>query len=228
MAGGFAAVASARLVINPLPETRIMATTQALPTIYVIDDDSIMLDIIRSLIQTLGVHCEGFASAEQFLQQYRPGPCECVVSDIRMPGVSGLQLQRELQVRYPVPPPLILVTSYAEVSAAVEAMKQGAFDFVEKPLDGHHFLEKVQAALNVSRDLHQQRLYQSAREARLALLTPKEREVLEAVLLGLSSKEIAQQQSLSVRTVENHRARLMEKLRVKSAVELVRDFLQPG
>lgn len=200
----------------------------ARPVVYVIDDDAIMLDLVQSLVRTLGVEVAGFASAEGFLLQYQPAACECVVSDMRMPGVSGLQLQRELQSRFPVPPPLILVTSYAEVSAAVEAMKQGAFDFVEKPLDGHHFLEKVQAALNASRDLHQQRLYRSARAARLALLTPKEQEILEAVLHGLSSKDIAQQQNLSVRTVENHRARLMEKLRVKSAAELMREFLQPG
>ena len=200
----------------------------ARPVVYIIDDDSIMLELVDSLVKTLGVDTRSFASAEAFLQQYQEAACECVVSDMRMPGVSGLQLQRELQVRFAEPPPLILITSYGEVSAAVDAMKQGVFDFVEKPLDGHHFLEKVQLALNASRDLHQQRMRRSAREARLALLTPKEREILEGVVQGLSSKEIAQQQNLSVRTVENHRARLMEKLRVKSAVELVREFLQTG
>lgn len=205
-----------------------MSLSPARPIVYVIDDDSIMLDLVRGLVSTLGVESEGFSSAESFLARYRQNPCECVVSDMRMPGVSGLQLQRELQLRFPLPPPLILITGYGQVSAAVDAMKQGVFDFVEKPLEGHRFLEKVQAALNASRDLHQQRLYRSAREARLALLTPKEREILEAVLQGLSSKEIAQQQNLSVRTVENHRARLMDKLRVKSALELVREFLLPG
>ena len=205
-----------------------MSATPARAIVYVIDDDSIMLELVRGLVQTLGVDSEGFASAEGFLARYQQCPCECVVSDMRMPGVSGLQLQRELQQRFHLPPPLILITGYGEVSAAVDAMKQGVFDFVEKPLDGHRFLEKVQAALNASRDLHQQRLYLSAREARLALLTPKEREILDAVLKGLSSKEIAQQQNLSVRTVENHRAHLMEKLRVKSALELVREFLLPG
>lgn len=199
-----------------------------LPRVHIIDDDDIMLELMRSLVGSIGAEVSCYRSALAFLEQYTQGSCECVVSDIRMPGISGLHLQRELQQRYPVPPPLILVTGYAEVSAAVEGMKQGAFDFVEKPLDGHRFLDKVQAALNLSRDLHQQRLQRSAREARLALLTPKEREVLEAVLQGQSSKEIARQLGLSVRTVENHRAHLMEKLRVKSAVELVRDFLLAG
>src|SRR5690606_31494914 len=109
-------------------------------------------------------------------------------------------------------------TGYAEVSAAVEAMKQGAFDFVEKPINGHQFLEKLQSALALSRQLHQKRMELSAREARIALLTPKEQEVLEAVLEGLASKDIAQKLNLSVRTIENHRARIMEKLRVNSAM----------
>ncbi len=112
------------------------------------------------------------------------------------------------------------------MSAAVEAMKQGAFDFVEKPINGHQFLEKLQAALALSRQLHQQRLQLATREARIALLTPKEQEVLQAVLDGLPSKDIASKLNLSVRTVENHRARIMEKLRVNSAMELMRDFMQ--
>mgnify|MGYP006330762671 CR=1 FL=1 len=199
-----------------------------LPQVHLIDDDDIMLELLVSLVESIGAAAIAHPSAQAFLDQYCQNPCECVVSDIRMPGISGLHLQRALQQRFAVPPPLIFVTGYAEVSAAVESMKQGAFDFVEKPLDGHRFLEKVQAALTLSRDLHEQRLQRSVREARLALLTPKEREVLEAVLLGLSSKEIAARLGLSARTVENHRARLMEKLRAKSTVELVREFLQSG
>ncbi len=116
------------------------------------------------------------------------------------------------------------MTGYAEVSAAVEAMKLGAFDFVEKPVNGYQFLEKVEGALKLSQDLHSQRMHQSAREARLALLTPKEREILEDVLKGQSSKDIASESGLSIRTVENHRSRLMAKLRVKSTVDLVREF----
>lgn len=198
------------------------------PQVYLIDDDSITLALMEGLIEPLGVRAQSFSSAEAFLDTYRPGICECVVSDMRMPGVSGLQLQKSLQSLHEIPPPLIIVTGYAEVSAAVEAMKQGAFDFVEKPIQGHQFLEKIQAALTLSRSLHQQRLFQATRQARLALLTPKEQEVLQCILQGQSSKEIANELGLSVRTVENHRARLMEKLHVKSALELVRDFVQPG
>ncbi|MDO8346221.1 MAG: response regulator [Cellvibrio sp.] len=199
----------------------------ATATAYLIDDDSITLELMSGIVESTGVEPMCFNSAEAFLDTYTPRPCECVISDMRMPGVSGLQLHKVLQQRYPVPPPLIIVTGYAEVSAAVEAMKQGAFDFVEKPINGHQFLEKLQAALALSRQLHQKRLDLSAREARIALLTPKEQEVLQAVLDGLPSKDIASKLNLSVRTVENHRARIMEKLRVNSAMELMRDFMQP-
>lgn len=201
--------------------------TDLTPKVFLVDDDSLMLDMLCALIKTTGARATGFASAEAFLQEYKQGQCECVVSDMRMPGVSGLQLHKHLQQLYPFPPPLILVTGFAEVAAAVEAMKQGVFDFVEKPVQGHQFVEKVQAALKLSRELHGKRLHHAAREARLALLTTKEREILEAVVRGLSSKEIAEAQTLSVRTVENHRARLMLKLRAKSAMELIREFA-PG
>ncbi len=197
----------------------------AMATAYLIDDDSITLELMSGIIEPIGVEPVCFNDAEAFLSAYTPRPCECVISDMRMPGVSGLQLHKVLQQRYPVPPPLIIVTGYAEVTAAVEAMKQGAFDFVEKPINGHQFLEKLQAALSLSRQLHQKRLDLSARDARIALLTPKEQEVLQAVLEGLPSKDIASKLNLSVRTVENHRARIMEKLRVNSAMELMRDFM---
>jgi two-component system, LuxR family, response regulator FixJ len=209
-------------------QERAMNNKSPLATVYLIDDDSITLELMRGLLEPLGTSSLCFNDAEAFLGSYRPRPCECVISDMRMPGVSGLQLHRNLQERYPVPPPLIIVTGYAEVSAAVEAMKQGAFDFVEKPIKGHQFLEKVQAALTLSRQLHERRLQLSAREARLALLTPKEQEVLQEVLEGLASKDIAAKLGLSARTVENHRARIMEKLRVNSAMELMRDFMSPA
>lgn len=205
-----------------------MSSKMSIATVYLIDDDSIILELMRGLIEPIGAEACCFDNAESFFSSYSPRPCECVITDMRMPGVSGLQLHKALQARHPVPPPLIIVTGYAEVSAAVEAMKQGAFDFVEKPINGHQFLEKIQAALTLSRQLHQQRMLLAAREARLSLLTQKEQEVLQCILRGQSSKDIAADLGLSVRTVENHRARLMEKLRVKSALELVRDFINPS
>lgn len=195
-----------------------------LEKVYIIDDDAIHLELTRGLVTSVGLTPVCFQDATRFLEEYSPSPCECVVSDIRMPRMSGLQLQISLNERFSVPPPLILVTGYAEVSAAVDAMKQGALDFVEKPINGQQFIDKVQHALEVSHGLHEQRLADSTRDARLALLSPKERAILDEVIKGLSSKEIAQQQGLSARTVENHRARIMEKLRAKSVVDLVREF----
>ena len=202
-------------------------STTAIATAYLIDDDSITLELMSGIVEPIGIEPVCFSNAESFLEAYSPRPSECVITDMRMPGVSGLQLHKVLQQRYSVPPPLIIVTGYAEVSAAVEAMKQGAFDFVEKPINGYQFVEKLQAALSLSRQLHRKRLDLSAREARIALLTPKEQEVLQAVLEGLPSKDIANRLNLSVRTVENHRARIMEKLRVNSVMELMRNFMQP-
>ena len=194
------------------------------PKVYLIDDDPIILEVLKTLAESVGIQPQLYSNARDFLNGYRHYPEECVVSDIRMPNISGLQLQKILQERFSVPPPLILVTGHAEISAAVEAMKQGAFDFVEKPISGQHFLDKIQAGLALSKNLHQQRLQQSAQEAQIALLTPKEKQILTEVLEGHSSKEIAADLGLSVRTVENHRSRMMEKLRVKSTVELVKRF----
>lgn len=193
-------------------------------TVYIVDDDDIILWTLKELVQSIGARVLTFTSAKEFLAAYSPSPCECVISDVRMPEIGGLQVQR-LLASTGTPPPIIFITSHSEVSAAVEAMKGGAFDFVEKPVNGHLLIEKVQAALAHSRSLHQQRLSQSSKQARLDLLTPKEREIVDLVVLGQSSREIATALNISVRTVENHRARIMDKLHIASAVELVKLFV---
>jgi FixJ family two-component response regulator len=192
--------------------------------IYIVDDDDIILWTLKELMQSIGAKVHTFTSAKEFLAFYSPSPCECVISDVRMPEIGGLQVQRLLSTSGS-PPPIIFVTSHSEISAAVEAMKAGAFDFVEKPVNGHLLIEKVQAALAHSRTLHKKRMNQSTRQARLELLTAKEREIVLLVVQGESSREIATALDISVRTVENHRARIMEKLHAASAVELVKMFL---
>jgi FixJ family two-component response regulator len=144
---------------------------------------------------------------------------------MRMPEVSGLRLFLDLKEKFRMPPPVIFVTAYADVTTAIEAMKEGAFDYVIKPVQGDKFLEKVQAAFARSRELHAQRLAQSAHDARLALLTPKEREVLQLILRGGSTKDIAESLQGSTRTIEHHRARIMSKLHVNSLVELMALFI---
>jgi two-component system response regulator FixJ len=194
------------------------------PIVYIIDDDDIALWMFEELLDGIGAEIRTFSSARTFLDAYRPGPHECLVCDLRMPEIGGLEVQRQL-LEKGSRLPIILVSGYPEVHSAVEAIKKGAFDFLEKPVDGALLVEKVQSALIRSAELHADEMLQAAREARLSSLTPKERQIAELVVAGKSSPKIAEDLEISVRTVENHRARLMEKLDVASAVELVRLFL---
>jgi two-component system response regulator FixJ len=204
--------------------TLMSVTKTATSVVYIVDDDDIILWTLKELVESIGARVHTFTSAKEFLATYSPSPCECVITDVRMPEIGGLQVQR-LLLTTGSPPPIIFITSHSEISAAVEAMKAGAYDFVEKPVNGHVLIEKVQAALTHSRTLHRERLQQSSKQARMDLLTPKEREIVDLVVQGQSSREIASALDISVRTVENHRARIMDKLHISSAVELVKLFM---
>ncbi|MCW3148065.1 response regulator [Stutzerimonas stutzeri] len=193
-------------------------------SVYLIDDDAFILQVHATLLRSIGLNVHCFTSSMTFLETYAPLACECILSDLRMPTMGGLQLQAELLERG-VDTPIIFITGHADVGTAVEAMRRGAFDYVEKPVHGQQLLDRVNAALAVSQERHRERLQREAREARLALLTGQERRIAQWVVQGLSSREIAGLASLSVRTVENHRARIMDKLHVSSVVELVRLLL---
>lgn len=193
------------------------------PVIHVIDDDDIILWLFKELLKGIDAEIRTFTSARSFLDSYHPAPCECLLCDLRMPEMDGLAVQQRLLDKGSFLP-VILVSGYADVPCAVKAIQKGAFDFLEKPVDGALLVAKVQNALARSRQLHAEHLAQVTREARLALLTPKEREIAERVVAGKSSPRIAEELDISVRTVENHRARLMEKLHVESVAELVRLF----
>ncbi len=195
------------------------------PIIYIVDDDDIVLWMFREMLDGIGADFRTFDSAAAFLKSYVPGPCECLISDLRMPEIGGLEIQRALQEKG-ASLPIIFVSGYPEVSAAVQAIKQGAFDFLEKPVNGGLLREKVQGALARSRELHAMRLERRARkEARVALLTPQERKIADQVVIGKSSRQISDELGISVRTVENHRARIMAKLHIESAMELVKLFM---
>jgi FixJ family two-component response regulator len=194
------------------------------PIIYIIDDDDIILWVFKELLRGVEAEIRAFTSARDFLDAYRPGPHECLICDLRMPEIGGLEVQQQLLERGSRLP-IILVSGYSEIPSAVQAIKNGAFDFLEKPVDGALLVDKVQSALARSRQLHAEYLAQVTRDARLALLTAKERQVAELVAEGKSSPKIAQAMNISVRTVENHRAHLMEKLHVESIAELVKLFL---
>jgi FixJ family two-component response regulator len=189
--------------------------------VLLIDDDDFILQVHAELLRTVGLQVQCYSSAQDFLDSYQPSAPECILSDLRMPQVCGLSLQEQL-VQRDVDTPLMFITGHADVPTAVEAMRAGAFDYVEKPVHGSHLLERVSAALGLSAQRYAQRQRRALRDARLALLTPQERKISEWVIEGRSSRDIAELAGISVRTVENHRARIMGKLYVTSVVEMVR------
>jgi len=194
------------------------------PTVHIIDDDPAIRDSLALLLQSSGLKAVAYPSAESFLAVALDGP-GCLVLDVRMPGMGGLALQEEL-ARRDRRIPVIVVTGHADVPLAVRAMKAGAVDFVEKPFDHEALLAAVRKALGIetaritARDEEVQR--------RVGLLTPREREVLDALIAGKPNKIIARELSISHRTVEIHRARVMEKMRARTLSELVRMGLSVG
>ena len=201
-----------------------MTTKEEAGRVYLVDDDRDVLDMLGEMLAPLDVDTRSFASARAFLQAYHPLPCECLVCDIRMPDIDGLEVQQRLRdARSAVP--IIFLTGHAEVSLAVEAMKRGAFDFLQKPVGMEALLGRIRAALAFNREQYREWRAGKAIEARLALLTERERSVIHHVVAGRSSRETSELLGLSVRTVENHRMRILEKLHVSSTVELVKLFL---
>ncbi len=193
-------------------------------TVYVVDDDLGVLKVLQELISTIDAEVRAYSAPEAFLEAYQQLPCACLLCDVRMPRLDGLGVQRKL-VERGANLPIIFLTGHADVGSAVEAMKHGAFDFLEKPFATQALLSKIQQALERSSELHRDSLGKQTAQARIALLTPKEREVADLVVAGRSSREIADLLEISARTVENHRARIMDKLHAKTTVELVKLFL---
>ena len=197
------------------------------PVVFVVDDDPAVADALKVLISAAGYEVETFTSGERFLQRAN-GICPgCIVLDVRMPGQSGLELQQELK-RRGVHTPIIFITGHGDVPMSVRAMRAGAVDFLEKPFDDARLLERIEAA--IEQDLeHRRRLAMRKRvEERLARLTPREREVLERVVNGRSNKQIARDLQVSPRTVEVHRARMMDKMDANNLPELIRMALVAG
>jgi len=189
------------------------------PIIYLIDDDDLSLWMFREMLKGIDADIRTYASARQFFDEYRPSPCECLITDLRMPELSGLDVQRRL-LDQGASLPIIFVSGHPEVRSAVAAIQGGALDFLEKPVQGQVLVQKAQAALARSIELHAARQSRAECEARLDSLTAREREIAELVALGRSSRNIAELLNISSRTVENHRARAMEKLDVSSSIEL--------
>lgn len=190
------------------------------PLVYVVDDDDAVRDSLGLLLRSVGLDCELHASALEFLERYDPKRHSCLVADIRMPGLSGLELQQRLnEQRAEVP--VIFITGHGDVPMAVNAMKAGAIDFVQKPFRDQDLIDRIHKALERDKDRRAARAEGDAIRARLALLTPRETEVMQRVVRGQANKVIAMDLGVSQRTVELHRARVMRKLKMRSLAELV-------
>jgi two-component system response regulator FixJ len=193
-------------------------------SVFVVDDDYDVRASLALLLRSVGIEARCFDSAEALLSALAPESAGCVVADVRMPGMSGMELQQELE-RRGLALPFIFITGHADVPMAVAAMKAGALDFLEKPFSDQALLDRVQAALRLDAARRRERAAHAAVRERLAALTPREREVMERVVAGKPNKIVARELGLSTRTVEIHRARLMEKLGARSLAELVRMVL---
>lgn len=190
------------------------------PLIYLVDDDEAVRDSLGMLFRSIGLHYEAYASALDFLQRYDGTRQSCLVADIRMPGLSGLELQQRLnEQRAEIP--IIFITGHGDVPMAVTAMKSGAADFVQKPFRDQDLIDRIHKALERDGERRKGRAEQDAIRARIALLTPREHEVMQRVVRGQANKVIAMDLGVSQRTVELHRARVMRKLKMRSVAELV-------
>jgi len=192
--------------------------------VYVVDDDEAFRDSVAWLLQTNGYQARLFADAESFLKEVKAGvggPPRCAILDVRMPGLSGTQAQ-EILLERSIDIPLIFVTAHADVPIAVTAIKRGAFDFIEKPFAESDLLKRVEEALSFAIEAQAQQSQIAGIAARLASLSDRERQVLTAVVTGKMNKTIAYDLDISIKTVEAHRARVMEKMEAASLAHLIR------
>lgn len=190
------------------------------PVVNIVDDDPGTRDSMKMLLESVAMKVACYDTAEAFLEQWNPNRPGCLLLDLRMPGMSGLELQNALRKRK-VDIPIIFITAHGNVSAAVRAMHAGATDFLTKPINDESLIEKVHEAISQDRERRAKALNQSTIQARLDLLTPREREVLEGVVAGKSNKELARDLGISHKTVELHRGNMMAKMHASSVAEVV-------
>ena len=191
------------------------------PVVFVVDDDESVRSSLRFLLRAASLESRAFGSAPDFLQSYDPAQAGCLVLDVRMPGMSGLELQRELTLRGATIP-VIFITGHGDIPMAVEAMQQGARDFLQKPFRDEDLIERIQRALAKDAKARAGLEGHKAIRAHLESLTPREQEVLALMVQGKPNKMMAQELGVSQRTLEIHRARVMEKSGAASLAELVR------
>lgn len=194
-------------------------------TIYIVDDDNAVRDSLRFLLETNGYIVETFPSGELFLESYKPDSVSILITDVRMPGMSGLQLQEEMNSRK-IDIPIVFITGHGTVPMAVSTMQRGAVDFIEKPFNLTHIQEVISRLINVAQDRAEKTKNQKANDALLGKLTSREQQVLERIVAGRLNKQIADDLSISIKTVEAHRANIMEKLEVSNVADLIKVALK--
>jgi two-component system response regulator FixJ len=189
--------------------------------VYIVDDDQAIRHAMGLLLKSVGLQHQVFTSADEFLELHSGNNDGCLVLDIRMPGLSGLELQQKL-IEMESSLPIIFISGHGDIPMAVEAMQKGAFDFIQKPFRDQELLDRISEALNIARKREAEREQKLDVQERIATLTKREHEVLDLVVTGKPNKIIAHELGVSQRTIEIHRARVMEKMRAKSLAELVR------
>lgn len=194
------------------------------PIVYIVDDDNGMRTSLAWLLESVGVKSAGFANASEFLSAFDPGVPACLVLDVRMPQQSGFDVQAELN-RQGATLPIIFVSGHGDIPMSVRALQNGAIDFVEKPYNSQQMLDRVQRALKLAESRHAADQKQRESKKRLESLTAREKEVLRGVIDGKGSKRIASDLSISVKTVDVHRASIKDKLGAASIAMLVRDVM---
>lgn len=190
-------------------------------TVYLVEDDDAVRDSLAQVLEGAGLPVRAYASGEAFLAAYRGDPGGCAVLDVRLPGMSGPELQEALAARG-ADIPIIFLTGHADVPLAVRALKAGAYDFLEKPARNAALLDRVRSALEFQRTRHDEKFSVGEARRHFELLTERERAILLKVVAGRSSKEIARDLGISHRTVEVHRANIMRKTRAENTIQLVR------
>jgi two-component system response regulator FixJ len=191
------------------------------PTVFIIDDEKAMRESLKTLMETVGLNAQTCSSADEFLEAYDPKIPGCLVVDVRLPGMSGLELQVKL-IEDGIKLPVIIITGHGDVPMAVQAMKMGALNFIEKPFRDQVLLDNIKKAIDLDNQIRNEQHKYLEGKRKLKLLTPREKEIMDLLVTGKPNKAIAFELGISQKTVDFHRANILKKMGVESVVELVR------